>query len=425
MFSLRSESKGIRTTLIGLIVAVFLMASAIVLYYGDGFLLGTYEKLNNDDVKYVHAAEFLISDGTLVYNSGDQPSTFIMPGLPIMVAAFRLFLERSEAVMAFRLFQCALQAASVYLLFIVARDLFRSSRIALGAAVLSALYLPDYYSSGVVLTETTFKFLLLLSAAFLIEAIRGKRMRTYVAVGICWAAMTYLKPQSALFPAVIGVLWLFHRYTLKEMLKFGSILAVTFCLLLSPWWIRNLVVFKEPILLTRSAGNPFLLGALIYNAMPPQGFLDQYPEYKIKLFQGSSNAELLAGKRLMKYGFTHHPLRYLSWYTVEKFYLLFDRPFYWRPLLGLPELPVKIVHLGIFYTGAAGIILSLFRRKFVQLLLPLLLLGYFSAVYLPFVTFTRYGYPLMPIILMFASYAGTEFIRYKRERKGSRPVQRA
>lgn len=420
MFSIRTETPRIRTALISLVVAVFVIASAIVLYYGDGFLLGSYEKLNNDDVKYVHAAEVLISEGTLVYNSKDQPSTFIMPGLPFLIAAFRLFLERSEAVMAFRLFQCALQAASVYLLFIVARDSFKSSRIALGAAALSALYLPDYYSSGVVLTETPFKFLLLLTAVFTIKAIRDKRMSTYVALGICWAAMTYLKPQSALFPAVIAVLWLFQRYTWKEMLKFGSILVVTFCLLLSPWWIRNLVTFKEPILLTRSAGNPFLLGALIYNAMPPQGFLEQYPEYKTQLFQGSSDTELLAGKRLVRYGFTHHPLRYLSWYTVEKFYLLFDRPFYWRTLLGLPELPVRIVHLGFFFTGVAGIILALVKRRFIQLLPLLLLLGYFSAVYLPFVTFSRYGYPLMPIFLMFAAYAGAEAIRYRRTRLGSR-----
>ncbi|MBC8079255.1 MAG: glycosyltransferase family 39 protein [Gorillibacterium sp.] len=416
MFSVRSEKSQIRVLLFSLVVAVFLISAGISLYYGDGFLLGTYEKLNNDDVKYVHAAELLLSDGTLAYNSGKLPSVFIMPGLPFLLAGFRLILERSEAIMAFRLFQCILQAASVYLIFGLAREMFKSSRVALAAATLSALYIPDYYSSGTVLTETTFKFLLLLLIGLTISAVRTKQVGYYVAVGVCWAAVTYFKPQSALYPAIIAVLWFTARYSWKEILKYGSILAITFCMLLSPWWIRNMLTFGEPILLTKSAGNPFLLGTLIYYGAPSQKFYEQYPEYTSTLFKGSDAEDMLAGKRILRYGLTNKPLRYVSWYTVEKFYLLFSKPFYWKPILGLNNLTVKVWHLFLFFSGVVGFAISLRRRKFVQLLPLFLTLGYFSAVYLPFITFSRYGYPLMPIFLMYAAYAGVEVTDSFRQR---------
>lgn len=67
---------------------VFLVASAIVIVYHDYFWLGDFVRLNNDDVKYVHSARILLNEGTLAYNSGDAPSTFIMPGVPLVLAGF-------------------------------------------------------------------------------------------------------------------------------------------------------------------------------------------------------------------------------------------------------------------------------------------------------------------------------------------------
>lgn len=418
LFSLRAESFRIRAALIGLVALVFLLSAAICLYYGDGFLLGTYEKLNNDDVKYVRSAELLLSKGVLTYNSGEQPSIFIMPGLPFLIAAFRFFLERTEAVMAFRLFQCALQAASVYLMFVLARQFF-GSRAALAAAFLGALYIPSYFSSGVVLTETTFTFLLLLTTLLTVAAVRTKRLGLYAAIGFSWAAMTYFKPQSLLYPAVILLLWLAARYSVREMLKFGAVLAVVFCLLLSPWWVRNYQTFGKPILLTQSSGNPFLLGTFIYYGAPSAKFFEQYPQYRDNLVSDSDAINKQTGMRILRYGFTHEPLRYLSWYTVEKTWQLFWKPFYWKPILGLSKPVVRIWHLLYVFGGIGGILLSIVRRKFAAQLPLFLTMGYFTAVYLPFVAFTRYGYPLMPFLMIYAASGGIALIQRIRLGKGA------
>jgi len=404
LFSLRHESRRTRLALLGLAAFVFLLGAAICLYYGDGFLLGSYAKLNNDDVKYIRSAEFLLNHGVLTYNSGDQPTVFIMPGLPVLLAMFRFFLDRSDAIMAFRLFQCALQAASVYLVFLLGRQFF-SSRSAKIAAVLSTLYIPSYYASGAILTESVFTFLLLLTTLFAVGAVRSNKLGLYLAVGIGWAAMTYLKPQCLLYPAIIAILWLMARYSWRQMARFAAVLAVTFCLLLSPWWVRNYHSFSKPILLTQSSGNPLLLGTFIYYGAPSAGFFKQYPQYKDNLVSPSDEVNKETGLRIIRYGFTHEPLRYMSWYTVEKSWLLFWQPFYWKEILGLPKLAVQIWHQLYVVLGIGGVILSLVRRKWKALLPLFLTMGYFIGVYLPFVTFSRYGYPLMPFITLFAAYS--------------------
>lgn len=402
LFSLRAETRRTRLFLYVVCAFVFLLGAAVCLYYGDGFLLGTYAQLNNDDVKYVRSAELLLQKGVLAYNSGEQPSVFIMPGLPLLLAPFRYFLNRTEAVMAFRLFQCLIQAASVYLLFLLGRQFF-GSRSGKLAALLGALYVPGYYSSGTVLTETVFTFLLLLTTLFAVGAIRTKRMPLYAAVAVGWAAMTYFKPQCVLYPAIIGVLWLVARYSWREMLRFGLLMATVFCLLLSPWWIRNAVTFDKPILLTQSSGNPLLLGTFIYFGAPSAGFFEQYPQYKDNLVSDFDAVNKETALRIIRYGFTHQPLRYLSWYTVEKTWLLFQQPFYWKEILGLPKLAVAIGHQLYFWAGLAGIALALVRRRGKALLPLFLTIGYFIGVYLPFVTFTRYGFPLMPFLILFAA----------------------
>ncbi|MGO4373722.1 dolichyl-phosphate-mannose--protein mannosyltransferase, partial [Paenibacillus sp. MCAF20] len=118
--------------------------------------------MNNDDVKYVNSAKILLDTHTITYNSGEKPSTYIMPGMPVVLAVLMLiFGQGDEAIIAFRVLQAALQALSVYFVFIAANQLF-NSRAAIISSIATALYLPDYFSSGVILSESIFRTLILL-----------------------------------------------------------------------------------------------------------------------------------------------------------------------------------------------------------------------------------------------------------------------
>jgi 4-amino-4-deoxy-L-arabinose transferase-like glycosyltransferase len=406
MFSLLNESRRTRMWLFGLMVFVFIASVGIVLFYGDHFLLGTYEKLNNDDVKYVNSAKILLNHHTLAYNSGQAPSAFIMPGVPMILAGMMLIFGQNDmAVMAYRVLQALLQTGTIYLLFILARYVF-NTRVALIACVISALYLPDYFTSGVILSEAWFKTIFMLLLCFTIAAIEKRLIKYYFIVAVLLAMACYFKPQAVLYPIIFVIPWFLHKYSFKRMVSCGLVVVVTFSVLLTPWWVRNYASFGKWIPFTNSAGSPFLQGALVFEKLPSEGFFAQYPQYtKENLLLGSENAKVTTGKRILFYGLTHEPIKYIAWHTVIKTSLLYISPFYWKTILGVSYPVMTLLQVIIVIMAAIGMVQSWLRKKGEKLVL-LLAFSYFTLIYLPFVTFDRYGYPNHFILILFAAYFG-------------------
>lgn len=79
------KDKRYRYTLWLCILVMFVIGTVCTLKYGNYFLLGDLDKLNNDDVRYLHTAKVLAEQGKLVYHNMD-PTLFIMPGYPIFIA---------------------------------------------------------------------------------------------------------------------------------------------------------------------------------------------------------------------------------------------------------------------------------------------------------------------------------------------------
>jgi len=111
LFSYKIGGPRDRRILFGLMAFVLVLSVSIVMYYGDYFFLGDPNAPNNDDVKYIQTAKILLNEGTLAYNTGTEPTSFIMPGFPLILAGFlAVFGQDGGGVVAFRLFQCLLQA---------------------------------------------------------------------------------------------------------------------------------------------------------------------------------------------------------------------------------------------------------------------------------------------------------------------------
>src|SRR5690606_13004654 len=114
---------------------------------------------------------------------------------------------------------------------------------ALIACTVSAFYPPDYFSSGVILSETTFRTLLLLLVCCTILAMDRDGPALYVLIGVLTAAAAYFKPHASLYPAVLLIIWLRMKLPWRTMLKYTLFIGGTYVLLLTPWWIRNWVTF--------------------------------------------------------------------------------------------------------------------------------------------------------------------------------------
>ncbi|MBP2001889.1 4-amino-4-deoxy-L-arabinose transferase-like glycosyltransferase [Paenibacillus shirakamiensis] len=362
-------------------------------------------KKNNDDVKYIYSAKLILNEGTLAYNSGDQPSAFIMPGMPLLLAGvMAIFGQDLTGINAFRILQCLLQVFSIYLIFIIGRRVF-STRIALITCVICVLYPPDYFSSGSILTETTYRTIQLLLLCVTFVALDKRKTSWYALLGLLIAAAAYFKPHATLYPVVFLLLWWRQRTTWKEMIRFSVAMGLVYIVCLLPWWIRNLITFDKFIIFTNSGGSPFLLGTKIRGTLPPDGFFAQYPQYDPKtIYEGYDSAAVDKGMAIIKYGFQHEPLKFLYWYTLGRWVELYSHPFYSRPFWPITRPVMNVIQYIMMLMSVVGLVWAWIKHPMQRMLPLLLILGYFTLIYQPFVTFNRYGYPNEILLFLFLAY---------------------
>lgn len=414
-----------RRFLLTVSLLVFVLSTAIVITHGNSLLLGDPVKLNNDDVKYIHTSRVLLNEGTLVYNSGMEPSAFIMPGLPLILSGFMaVFGEDQGGVTAFRIFQAALQALCIYLVYFIARYSF-NHRVAVFATLVSAVYLPDYFTAGSVLTEGSYRIIILMLLCAMILAVHYRQTSWYIAVGALTAAAAYFKPQASLFPAVMLFLWLAHKYSFKEIIRYTLIILGSYIVLLIPWWIRNMVTFGNFILFTDSGGSPFLLGTRINYQLPPAGFFEAYPQYDPEtIFHGADESAVQKGLDILKYGIMQEPLTYLHHFTLGRLKSLYLVPFYLKEIFTIKRDQLMLFQAVIVYAGLIGMVWAGFKKSWKTTLPVLLAIAYFTAIHIPFVAMSRYGYPTVIFFMMFAGYAVDRMwsvyqdLRYKKLKGG-------
>ena len=408
MFSIKKENKWVKLSLAIILGLFFILNLYSVLKYGNSNYLGSFEKFNNDDVRYIRSAWELIDNGHLIYHKVNEPTVYIMPGLTYTLAFFMKLFGKFGGITAFRVFQALLQMASMYFLFLIGRRIFNSKAAIIGC-ILNLLYVVEYYVSTLVLTETIFKFLLLLLIYISICAIEEKNKVLYTIGGVIWGFACLIRPTIAAYPIVILVMWIIKKYSINEMIKYTVITTLAFSLIMAPWWIRNYNEFHRFIPLTLSSGNPFLLGTYVNYNMKKD-----YTPYKSgKTVIETNEIEINTGVyRLKTYG-RKEPLKYIYWYTIGKSWYLWAYPFYWNSVFGVSSINITIYHQMILLLGIASTIVLFIKRdkKFIFLFLTIL---FFNIIYLPYFTFSRYSYPIIPIVCIIGGSGINEILVKRR-----------
>lgn len=417
MFSIFKEDKKIKLGLI-LLETLFIISALISIFkYGNSTLLGSLEKFDNDDVKYIRSAWNLVENGIISYENISQPTVYIMPGLTFILSFFVILFGKFQAIVVFRIFQVILQVLSLNLIFLIGRKVF-NSKTALAACIIDSVYIVEIYSSNLILMEGTFKFLVLLLIYISIYALETKKTMYYILAGIVWSLGCLFKPTIAVYPLVILIVWIKNKYKLKEMVKYASIVIVIFCIIMSPWWVRNYKDFNMFIPFTKSSGNPFMQGTFVnYDQSMGWGVDYKTSENAIQ----SNEYEVEAGiERLKIYGM-QEPIKYALWYTIGKTFYFWNAPFYWTKHIGINYLIAFIEHYFILITGIIEIINNVKTRKWnLEKQILGLCIIVMNVVYLPYFTCSRYAYPIMPLMIIFSgNYVICKFRELKlRKRRG-------
>jgi len=392
----------------------FVVGICLVFVYGDSAYLGSLESFNDDDVKYVRSAWTLVEHSMLIYKYPTQPTVFIMPGLSFLIALFVLVFGKFSGLIAFRIFQVLLQTISQILIFQIAKKAF-CRKVAVLAVFLDALYIPEIWITNLILTEVTFKFLIICLIYASGRAMHKREASAYVWVGLAWSLATLFRPTIALYAGVLPFLWWYSKYSLKEVIKYLLVILTIFFSILSPWWIRNYQVFHKFIPLTLASGNPMLQGTYIggeKSSIVANGTdYSAYYNYSDNEIESDRIEKALALERLRTL-VPKNPLGYIYWYTVGKTFFQWYIPF----LLGNVGFSILVVATVYHWVLLIGFIFGLVRLRVRQknswIVLILLVIAYFNCMHLPFISYSRYMYPVVPLIIIISAYGFSLMFEY-------------
>ena len=168
------------------------------------------------------------------------PEVIRTPAYPLFVAAiYRVFGVHQLAV---ALVQTGLFAAICALVFAIGRRV-ASDRIALGAAVLTALYSPLPYFGALVLTEVWTTFLFSVAMWLTVGAFFKRRTTGLALAGVVLALTALSRPVFVLFPialAAVGLIVLpLARVRARPSLLQWTVMLAMFGITMLPWFAYN------------------------------------------------------------------------------------------------------------------------------------------------------------------------------------------
>ncbi len=408
MFSIANETKAIRIAVIILLAAMLFGCIFASFYYNDKLLLGSFETFSDDDVKYLRSAETFIKTGQFTYRYPDKPTVFIMPGLTILLAPFVAVFGLEGAVMPVRMFFALLQTFSLYMVFLITRKIF-NSKVALIAMVLSLLYLPNIYVSTVVLTEPPAYAAFLVVVYLILYGTEKGQKRYFIAGGIMWGISVMFRPTIGALPLVSLIYWIFKKVKFKDIVKYAVCAAIPLIIFLTPWTIRNYVVFDRFIPLTQSSGNPKLQGTIIdYSLEERERMFEIVDAYNVDYGDTEisvDEAETEIANRIFNYNIKNNTAEYVRWYTIGKTIKNFNLPYMWYPIYLKTYLPITHYHKTILWVFAFGILFLAVRKKLTpEMGMLLIMIMLFNCMHLAYYCFSRYMYMIMCFIIMIVAY---------------------
>jgi 4-amino-4-deoxy-L-arabinose transferase-like glycosyltransferase len=229
---------------------------------------------NGDGAEYQRYAFNLLHHGVFSESpvAPYYPGVVRSPGYPAFLALLELIGGRHAVLV--QAVQFGLIAAMAILVGLVGREV-AGSAVGNVAALLCATYLPFLGLATVFLTEVLTGCLLTAVVLLLLRARRTEGLWIYAAIGLVLAVATYIRPDSALLAAPIGLILVFSRSVSPRAATrwtAGVIFAAAMVIPLVPWVARDASVTGGKLVpLEAESGVSLLASADEYNGFLPNG----------------------------------------------------------------------------------------------------------------------------------------------------------
>ena len=347
---------------------------------------------------------------------------FMGPLYPYFLAV--VYKIAGPGLLTVKIIQGVLGALTAGLTFLLAREIF--GKVAgLIAGFIAALYVPFIFYDSSILFPVLATLLNTAMLYFLYRGLLRGAAGNYLAAGLL-AGLSAAGNASVLAfgPLAVGFILLYGKAPLGQKVRKAAMFVIGVAVVVTPITLRNAVLGKDFVPLTSNAGLNLFIGN---NERSTGAYVKPLELDVYKDPEGEGIAEAAMGRQLkpsevsvywrnraLEYiranpgDFASNLLRktfyFWSVYEVPQIeHLPFEKRYSW--LLRIPSPSFGIVcPLGIL-----GIVLALRKRKEAWLLL-LFMLSYSSTIVVFFVV-ARYRLPMVPALMVFASYTVWWWIR--------------
>ena len=441
--------KSVKLSCILLSVAVI----ATVVYGSISLIIGPAAAIS-DSFDYQTTAQRLVHTGVYEHNNTPTieviygPSARIMPGYTFFLSVFYLFIPLSDNVADnFSLVQPAIIFAQFILTVITAVLMslcgyyIKGRAGALISGLIAIAYLP--FGINIVYTgvENFALFLTVVCLTLFLAALKQRKLQSQIiiacALGLAFGATVLTRPTISLWLIIpVIALALFNKENPRRATVLVSVTILSFLLIMSPWTIRNAVVYREFIPLNTSSSEPLLLSTGDFNfCEAEQAIADEAtmrledPKRAVALYRIRNAFESdpvnflvsrakpvardvsvhtdMAGTITQVYSLRRviHDERdiYICIYADRSFPALRPHIFYTSFYSTLTEWS-RIIHVTLLFGFMLGVLLSLLRKDLKLLLLASLPI-YFTFVHYAILSRARYYYYNVPIYILLSTIA--------------------
>ncbi len=326
---------------------------------------------------------------------------------------------RRDSVTWVLLVQLILGALQPLVMYGLARRLFADVRIALVAALFTALYGPFIFHQGTLLRDWLPPLLEPWALLLLLRAQGGSRGRDWALAGAALGLALLTKETILLFLPLV-LLWVIweHRGALRRALPAMACLLGGILLLVSPLLVRNALVGAPVFSLSQRAAEAFIMGNVA--DATPVGLPGFPPSMKGILERTEGRLTAVVRETLATYQGDWLRFMQLQFYKLRAIVDPSEVPNNLAYSYGLEISPVLRLTLGyglVLPLGLAGLALSLteWRRHVLLLLYGSTMFGalMFSSIV------ARYRMVLVPVLIL---YGASGIVRWGRALRGRRPA---
>lgn len=232
-----------------------LAAFAFILSFGYALVSrpSSPSALTSDSLEYHSLAVSILKEKSF------QGSLFRAPGYPIFLAGI-YSLAGAGKLWPVYLVQAALVAFTIVLVHAIALRVTRSTRVAVTAAAICALWPPIWMSAGDVLTEVLAGFLTAVVLYGLLLLLERGTCVLSLFVGLMCGTAALTKGPFLFYSGVCAVFAGGAGKTTRHGLKLTGCLLASMALVVGPWVLRNYIISGEFVPVQTGGGMNFWLG---------------------------------------------------------------------------------------------------------------------------------------------------------------------